>query len=447
MIRLCVRGCLGAILAALGVTALVAEDIRPNIVYVLADDLGYGDLGCYGQELIATPHLDRLAAEGMRFTQHYSGAPVCAPARCVLLTGLHSGHAPIRNNRALKHEGNVPIPASYRTLGEVMKEAGYATGAFGKWGQGFPGSECDPIKRGFDVFYGYNCQREAHQYYPGHLWHNDQKVLLGGNANGKQEQYSHDLIAQAALDFITKERDEPFFAYIPFTIPHTKFQVPELGIYEDEAWTENQKIQAAMISRMDRDIGRIVEAVRTMDAEDNTLIIFTSDNGPHGGGGTLEQFTAAGPLRAKKGATYEGGIRVPFIACWPGKIASGSVSDHISGFQDMLPTFAELAGAAAPQDMDGISMLPTLLGTGTQRQHEYMYWELGTKQGLRAGKWKLVRNGTRKSLGPMELYDLSSDLGETHDLANKHPDVLKRLAGLLRQARHPSELFPNPLLD
>ncbi|MEM9366220.1 MAG: arylsulfatase [Planctomycetota bacterium] len=447
MFCLCARWCLLAILIPLGVSVVTANDRRPNIIYILADDLGYGDLGCYGQTKIQTPHIDRLADEGIRFTQHYSGAPVCAPARCVLLTGLHAGHAPIRNNRALKHEGNVPIPSSYKTLGEVMKEAGYATGAFGKWGQGFPGSECDPVKRGFDVFYGYNCQREAHQYYPDHLWHNEEKVMLNGNANGQQQQYSHDLIAQAALDFISKDREEPFFAYVPFTIPHTKFQVPDLGKYEGKAWNENQIIQAAMISRMDRDIGRIVEAVKSIGAEDNTLIIFTSDNGPHGGGGTLDQFNAAGPLRAKKGSTYEGGIRVPFIARWPGRIEAGSVSDHLSGFHDMLPTFAELARASAPDQIDGISMLPTLFATGTQPQHNYLYWELGNKQGLRVADWKLVRDSSRKTLAPLELYDLSSDVGESQDLAEDNPEVLKRLANLLQEARHPSELFPNPLLD
>ena len=437
-------GCLGWMMLA-GVTT--AAERQPNIVYILADDLGYGDLGCYGQKQIKTPNIDRIAAEGIRFTDHYSGAPVCAPARCVLLTGLHTGHCPIRNNKALKHEGNVPIPRAYVTLGEVMKRAGYATGAFGKWGQGFPGSEGDPVKRGFDLFFGYNCQREAHNYYPGHLWRNTERVLLKGNQGEQKRQYSHDLIVEEALSFIRKHHDRPFFVYLPVTIPHTKFQVPDLGEYAGKDWQKNHKIQAAMISRMDRDVGRIMKLLQEIDQDQNTLLIFTSDNGPHGSSGTLPQFQAAGPLRGKKGTTYEGGIRVPFVARWPGHIAPGSTSDHLSGFQDMLPTFAELAGAQAPDELDGISMVPTLLGKGTQKQHKYLYWELGTKQGLRQGQWKVVRNHSRTQLGPIELYDLATDVGETTDVADRHPEIATRLGRLLQQARRPSPLFPNQLLD
>ncbi len=428
-------------------TSARSADDKPNIIYILADDLGYGDLGCYGQQLIKTPNIDRLAAEGIRFTDHYSGAPVCAPARCVLLTGLHTGHCPIRNNSPLKQEGNVPIPKSYMTLGEVMKQAGYATGAFGKWGQGFPGSDGDPVNRGFDRFFGYNCQREAHNYYPDHLWRNKEKVVLAGNSDKQEKQYSHDLITEEALSFIRENRDGPFFVYVPFTIPHTKFQVPDLGDYAETDWTPNQKIQAAMISRMDRDVGRIMNLVREIGQDNNTLIIFTSDNGPHGGGGTLQKFTAAGPLRGKKGATYEGGIRVPFVARWPGRIKAGTVSDHISCFQDMMPTFATLAGAAAPKYIDGISLLPTLLGEGTQEKHEYLYWELGTKQGLRMGDWKVVRINTSSKLGPVELYSLAEDPGETQNVAGRHSDIVEKMARLLEEARQPSDLFPNKVLD
>lgn len=438
---------IGWLWLALMATSAVAFERQPNIVYILADDLGYGDLGCYGQQQIKTPHIDQIASEGIRFTDHYSGAPVCAPARCVLLTGLHTGHCPIRNNKALKQEGNVPIPKEYPTLGEVMKEAGYATGAFGKWGQGFPGSEGDPVKRGFDLFFGYNCQREAHNYYPGHLWRNTKRVLLTGNQGQQEQDYSHDLIVDEALAFIRKHHDEPFFVYLPVTIPHTKFQVPELGDYATTDWQQNHKIQAAMISRMDRDVGRLLELLRELDLDQETLVIFTSDNGPHGSSGTLQKFQAAGPLRGKKGATYEGGIRVPFVARWPGKIAPGTVSHHASGFQDMLPTFAELAGARVPQHLDGISIVPTLLGRGNQREHEYLYWELGTKQGLRKGQWKLVRNNTRTQLGPIELYDLATDIGETTDLADRHPQIAAQLTQLLQQARQPSSLFPNKVLD
>ncbi len=440
--------CVLLVLAALLVNNVAeATEKRPNIIYILADDLGYGDLGCYGQKLIQTPNIDSLAKTGMRFTDHYSGAPVCAPARCVLLTGLHTGHCPIRGNRALEFEGNVPIPKSYVTLGEVMQKAGYATGAFGKWGQGYPGSVGDPVLRGFDQFYGYNCQREAHNYYPGHLWKNDKKVVLTGNEKGKKEQYSHDLITEQALSFIATPRDKPFFAYVPYTIPHTSFQVPDLEPYREKSWSGNQKTQAAMISRMDRDVGRIVKQVEALGELENTLIIFSSDNGPHGAGKTLTHFNAAGPLRGKKGATYEGGIRVPLVVSWPGKIKPGTESDLISGFQDLFPTFAELAGAKAPANIDGISFVSELLGRPTQKKHEYLYWELGTRQGLRKGNWKAIRNSTKKKLGDVEIYDLSNDIGESNNLATQKPEIAAQFLELLQSARKPSELFPIPVLD
>jgi len=433
--------------ALLMINAAEATEKQPNIIYILADDLGYGDLGCYGQELIKTPNIDSLAKTGMRFTDHYSGAPVCAPARCVLLTGLHTGHCPIRGNRALEFEGNVPIPKSYVTLGEVMQKAGYATGAFGKWGQGYPGSVGDPVLRGFDQFYGYNCQREAHNYYPGHLWKNDKKVVLTGNEKGKKEQYSHDLITEQALSFIATPRDKPFFVYVPYTIPHTSFQVPDLELYKGKSWSVNQKTQAAMISRMDRDVGRIVKQVQALGELENTLIIFSSDNGPHGAGKTLTHFNAAGPLRGKKGATYEGGIRVPLVVSWPGKIKPGTESDLISGFQDLFPTFAELAGAKTPANIDGLSFVSELLGRPAQKKHEYLYWELGTRQGLRKGNWKAVRNSTKKKLGDVEIYDLSNDIGESNNLATQKPEVAAQFLELLQSARKPCELFPIPVLD
>jgi|EP01047_Picozoa_sp_COSAG01_P017089 arylsulfatase A len=433
--------------ALLMINAAEATEKQPNIIYILADDLGYGDLGCYGQELIKTPNIDSLAKTGMRFTDHYSGAPVCAPARCVLLTGLHTGHCPIRGNRALEFEGNVPIPKSYVTLGEVMQKAGYATGAFGKWGQGYPGSVGDPVLRGFDQFYGYNCQREAHNYYPGHLWKNDKKVVLTGNEKGKKEQYSHDLITEQALSFIATPRDKPFFVYVPYTIPHTSFQVPDLELYKGKSWSVNQKTQAAMISRMDRDVGRIVKQVQALGELENTLIIFSSDNGPHGAGKTLTHFNAAGPLRGKKGATYEGGIRVPLVVSWPGKIKPGTESDLISGFQDLFPTFAELAGAKTPANIDGLSFVSELLGRPAQKKHEYLYWELGTRQGLRKGNWKAVRNSTKKKLGDVEIYDLSNDIGESNNLATQKPEIAAQFLELLQSARKPCELFPIPVLD
>lgn len=337
---------------------------QPNIIYILADDLGYGDLGCYGQTEIKTPQIDKLAAKGLKFTNHYAGTAVCAPSRCSLMTGKHTGHTHIRNNRPLKFEGNEPIPDSEITIAELMKEAGYVTGAIGKWGIGYPGSEGDPINQGFDFFYGYNCQRQAHNYYPEHLWRNDKKEIQTGNLDGKEEMYSHDLFVEEALSFIKKNKDEKFFLYLPFTIPHTRFQVPDLGIYENKNWEKNHKIQAAMISRMDSGVGMIVDLIQKLGLDKNTLIIFTSDNGAHGQGGTLEKFNASGGLREKKGSMYEGGIRVPMIAYWPEKIEPGTESKHISGFWDVMPTLAEIAGVKPPKNIDGISMVPTILNQG-----------------------------------------------------------------------------------
>ncbi len=423
---------------------------KPNLIFIMADDLGYGDVGCYGQKEIRTPNIDRLAREGLRFTQAYAGSTVCAPSRCVLMTGLHTGHSVVRGNREIKPEGQTPLPEGATTLGTVLKSVGYATGATGKWGLGFPGSSGEPHKQGFDFFYGYNCQRQAHNYYPEHLWHNGEKVILEGNLGGKEGQYSHDLIAAQSLQFIRKHRDRPFFLYVPFTIPHTRFQVPDLGQYSDRPWTPQQKMQAAMISRMDGDVGRILNLLKELSLDDNTLVIFTSDNGPHGDAGTLQHFRAAGPLRGKKRDMYEGGVRVPFIARWPGKIRAGAVSEHVTAFQDILPTFAELAGAPAPQKIDGHSLVPALLGRPGQKQHPYLYWELyeqGGKQGIRvlddpAHAWKGVRlQVSRDRNAPIELYDLKTDPAEERNVAAEHPEVVARIAKLMDEAHRPSELW------
>jgi len=426
-----------------GQRGLCAETGRvPNIVLIMADDLGYGDLGCFGQREIETPQIDKLAAEGVRFTDHYSGSAVCAPSRCVLMTGLHTGHCYIRNNRPLPFEGNVPIPADSQTIAKLLRQAGYATACVGKWGLGYPGSEGDPIKQGFDLFFGYNCQRQAHSYYPPHLWRNDEKVILEGNLDGKQTQYSHDLLTAEALDFIRGHHARPFFLYVPYTIPHLQFQVPELGRYADKPWSENHKIQAAMISRMDRDVGRIVDLLGELGVDENTLVIFTSDNGPHGSGGTLEQFGAAGPLRAKKGSLYEGGIRVPMVARWPGKIKPGTTSDLVSGFQDMLPTFAELASLAVPKPTDGISFVPTLLGQPDQKEHEYLYWEFGSQRAVRLGHFKAVQSGAEKNpAGPIDLFDLAEDLGEQKNVAADHPEIIEKVRAVMNESHTYSEFF------
>jgi arylsulfatase A-like enzyme len=409
--------------------------LRPNIIYILADDLGYGHLGCYGQEQIKTPNLDGMAAEGMRFTDHYAGSALCAPARCVLMTGLHTGHCFVRNNKKLPVEGNVPIPADSQTIPKLLKKGGYATACIGKWGLGYPGSEGDPNNQGFDHFFGYNCQRQAHSYYPDHLWRNDKKVVLEGNLGSRNKDYSHDLLTAEALSFVRRNQDRPFFLYLPYTIPHAAFQVPDLGIYADAPWTEVQKSIAAMISRMDRDVGRILDLLKEFGVEQNTLVIFASDNGS-ARGDLLDKFNGSGPLRGHKSTMYEGGIRAPMIARWPGKIARGTVSGHVCAFQDMMPTFAELAGVPVPKATDGLSMVPTLLGQGGQKQHEYLYWELKDARAVRMGRWKAVR--TRAGL---ELFDLRDDPSEKNNVAGHHPDIVKKVRAIIETAHRDSPFF------
>lgn len=432
---------------------------RPNIVYIMADDLGYGELGSYGQVHIRTPHLDRMATEGMRFTQHYSGSPVCAPSRCVLLTGMHSGHATVRDNLEYKPEGQEPIFADDVTVAEVLKGAGYATGCFGKWGLGYPGSVGDPLNQGFDRFYGYNCQRHAHNFYPRYLWSDDEMVELPGNDRGLTgPHYSHDLIEREALAFIRDHQEEPFFCYVPFTIPHLALQVPDasmndyLGRFEEEPYTGKSYLPhptpksayAGMITHMDASVGRILSLLEELGLDDNTLVIFTSDNGPtHLGPAQVdyEFFDSAGGLRGLKGSVYEGGLRVPMIARWPGKIAAGSTSDHISAFQDVLPTCAEIAGLEAPDHVDGISFLPSLVGEGEQKQHDYLYWDFPGYRGqlaVRQGKWKAVRRELRKKPdAPLELYDLEADPAESTDVSAEHPEIAAKLAKILHEGRTP----------
>jgi arylsulfatase A len=428
--------CLGIAAASLSAIRASAAPAKPNVIFILADDLGYGDVGCYGQKFIRTPNIDKLAAEGMRFTQTYSGATVCAPSRCALMTGLHGGHAFIRGNQEIKPEGQQPMPADTFTVAHLMKKAGYTTGLIGKWGLGYPGSTSTPDKMGFDYFFGYNCQREAHEYYPEHLWRNNEKVILNGRS------YSHDLMATEALDFVRRNRTRPFFLYLAFTIPHSKMQVPEIGQYESEPWPENLKKLAAMISRMDRDIGRLIALLKELNLDDRTLVTFASDNGPHAEGGVERKnlFHSAGPLRGIKRDLYEGGIRVPMIARWPGKIKPGVVSQQVWAFWDYLPTMAELTGQPAPAGLDGISILPALL-EGKAIEHPPLYFEFherGFTQAARIGDWKAVRPGLAR---PLELYDLKTDLAEADDVAAQRPDVVKRFEDYLKTARVESELW------
>jgi arylsulfatase A-like enzyme len=422
---------------------------KPNIVFVLADDLGYGDLGCYGQKQIETPNIDRLAAEGMRFTQAYSGSTVCAPSRCALMTGLHTGHARTRGNLF----PDLHLRPEDITVTELLKKAGYRTGLFGKWSLGGIGTTGYPRRKGFDEWFGFFSQTHAHNYYPEHLLDNEREYLARGNMGTKKDDYAHDLFTERTLGFLEKQpANQPFFLHVCYTIPHANnelgrdtgngMEVPSDAPYTSRSWPQQEKNFAAMITRMDRDIGRLMEQLKKMDADRDTLVIFTSDNGPHQEGGhQSEFFKSSGPLRGIKRDLYEGGIRVPTIARWPGRVKAGAVSDQVWAFWDFLPTACELAGVETPKGLDGISMAPALLGR-PQKSHEYLYWEFherGLDQGVRTGDWKGVRKGRR---GPIELYDLKADLGETNNIAAKHPDIVARIAKIMEEARTESKEFP-----
>ncbi|UXX78108.1 arylsulfatase [Reichenbachiella carrageenanivorans] len=450
---------------------------RPNIIYILADDLGYGDLSVYGQKKFQTPHLDALAQHGMRFTQHYSGSAVCAPSRSSLLTGEHTGHTPIRGNKELGTEGQIPLPEASITIAEMLQNAGYKTGAFGKWGLGFVGTEGDPNKQGFDEFYGYNCQRMAHRYYPSYLWHNQEKVYLEGNDYTQTVTYAPDKIQEATLQFIEDHKDEPFFAYVPFVLPHAELISPNDSVLarfegryiEDKPFemphdylsdygpdivpkkycsqATPHAVYATMVTRIDQYVAQIMDKLEELNLSDNTIVIFTSDNGPAvEGGADPDFFDGTAGLRGYKRDLYEGGIRAPFIAVWPGHIPAGATSTHVSTFWDMMPTFAELVGVEVPSHTDGISFLPTLLGKSGQEVHEYLYWEFpaaGGRKAIRMGQWKGVAyNLTKGKKRNFELYNLSSDPAEAHDLSADHPEIVAKLQAAMQSASLPSELFP-----
>jgi len=439
-------------LAVLAGGAGAAE--RTNVIYIMADDLGYGDLGCYGQKRIRTPNLDKLAAEGMKLTDYYAGCTVCRPSRLVLWTGRHTGHTPINSN------ARYVFKPEDVTVAELLREAGYATGGIGKWAMGGPGSGGEPNKHGFDFWFGYLDQSEAHNYYPTHLFRcagdRVEQVPLEGNvlmddprARGRVAQpehrvtYSHDVMTEEALGFIRRNKDRPFLLHVHWTIPHANneggrvtgdgMEVPDYGMYEDKPWPSQEKGQAAMITRMDADVGRIVALLGELGIDRRTLILFTSDNGPHNEGGHQhEYFDANGPLRGFKRDLYEGGIRVPGIAWWPGRVAAGTESSEPLAFYDFLPTACELAGVNPPEDTDGISFLPMLLGEhDRQSHHDYLYWKYGKKEAVRMGRWKAVRLAPE---GPVELYDLADDVGESRDVAEKHPEVVDRMEAIMRQA-------------
>jgi arylsulfatase A-like enzyme len=472
-----------------------ATERKPNIIFILGDDLGYGDLGCFGQKKIRTPNIDRLAAEGMRFTQHYSGNAVCAPSRCVLLTGRHPGHAFIRDNREVKPEGQLPIPADSVTLARLLQQQGYATGAFGKWGLGPPGSTGDPLKQGFDRFYGYNCQRHAHNYYPTYLWDNDRRLPLNNPEFAASQRlpldadpenpdsyrryagkdYAPDLIAEQARQFIRDNKDRPFFVYFATTVPHLALQVPQdslaeyRGRWEDPPYRGDngylphpspRAAYAAVITRLDREVGRLMALVRELGLDTQTLFVVTSDNGPtyeRLGGSDSAFFASAGSLHGLKGSLYEGGIRVPCVVRWPGQIAAGKSSARVTGFEDWLPTLLELVGAASatPKDVDGISFAPTLRGK-KQTPRPFLYREFpsyGGQQCVRLGDWKGIRQNLQASAkNPrpqlrVELYDLSHDATETRDLSAKHPEIVTKIERAMREQHVPAKEFPFPALD
>ena len=477
------------------------KEIKPNIIYILADDLGYGELGAYGQEKIKTPNIDALATQGMLFTQHYSGAPVCAPARYTLLTGKHAGHSRIRGNDEWASRGDVwdyekaindpnlegqrPILNSTTTLGEILQDAGYKTALVGKWGLGAPLTEGIPNKSGFDFFYGYNCQRQAHQLYPNHLWKNQEKDILNNEivAPGKdnkleegadsldlasykkwaQKDYAPAKMQKEVLQFITENKDKPFFMYYASPLPHLPLQVPQKYVdkyvklfgdekpYNGNAYFPNRYPHAAyagMISYLDDQVGEIVARLKELGIYENTLIIFTSDNGPtYTGGVDAKYFNSARPFSndygRTKGFTYEGGIRVPMIASWPGKIKAGSTTNHISAFWDVLPTFGELVNVESPDDIDGLSFLPTLLGNNKQKQHKFLYWEFPSYQGqqaVRMGDWKGIRKDIFKGNMKVELYNLKDDMAETKDIAENHPEIVSQIEAIMKREHTPAEI-------
>lgn len=473
---------------------------KPNIIYILADDLGYGELGCYGQELIETPNIDLLAQEGMLFTDHYSGAPVCAPSRGVLLSGMHSGHAYIRGNDEWRErgdtwnyramiadstlEGQRPLPAETQTIGKLLQDAGYATGMIGKWGLGAPHTQSIPTTQGFDFFCGYNCQRQAHTYYPVHLYKDEHRVHLENDtvaphtklqegadpyemdsyADFTLADYAPDLMFEEMMGFIEEHKDRPFFLYWASPIPHVPIQAPRRWIdyyvkkFGDEAPYLGDRGYfphrypragyAAMVSYLDERVGSLVAYLKAAGIYENTLIIFSSDNGPSYAGGTDSPwFNSAGEFSSEygrgKGFLHEGGIRVPMIASWPGRIRAGTQSKHVSAFWDVLPTLCDVAGVAAPPDVDGISFLPELLGQEKQEDHEYLYWEFpsyGGQQALRLGAWKGIRKNILEGNMDIELYNLAVDMQEQHDLAEQHPELVAHIDSLMKEAHVPAEL-------
>ena len=432
------------------------EADKPNIIYIYADDLGYGDLGCYGQEKIETPYIDKMAKEGILFTNHYSGSTVCAPSRSCLMTGQHTGHTTVRGN------ARVPLLEEDTTVAELLKQAGYKTALMGKWGLGEPGTSGIPNKQGFDYFVGYLNQRHAHNAYPAYLWKNQDSMLLDNKViydNGKRNFYpggvstnkkthSHDVFTSEALNFIKQNKDKPFFVYLAYTLPHANneagafgkigMECPDTTLYADKDWPEVQKAHAGTITYMDKDVGKILKLLKELSIDENTLVIFTSDNGPHAEGGVNpEFFNSSGPFRGIKRDLYDGGIRIPMIARWPGKIKPEQETSHISAQWDFLPTVCDITGVKPPENIDGISYLPALLGE-EQPEHDYLYWEfyeMGTRQAIRKGKWKAIKYDISSGEDVrFMLFDIENDPSETNDLSTQHPELMKEFDGIINNA-------------
>ena len=417
---------------------------RLNIIFIMADDLGYGDLGCYGQKNIKTASIDQLAAEGTRFTQCYAGSTVCAPSRSVLMTGQHTGHTRLRGNAGkvggVGPQRRVPLEPEDVTVAELLNQAGYATGITGKWGLGEPNTTGIPNRQGFDEWFGYLNQKNAHSYYPPYLWHNEQKQILEGNKDGKREVYSHDLFTRFSLDFIRRHEDEPFFLYLAYTIPHAKYEIPSTESYTDKPWSKDAKVHAAMITRMDRDVGCVMALLKELGIDERTMVFFCSDNGAARRWEGI--FDSSGPLRGRKRDMYEGGIRTPMIVRCPGKVPAGKVSDAVWYFADVLPTLAELAGVKPPSGIDGISILPTLFGKKQNTDDRFLYWEFFERNFQQAVRWrdyKAVRPAPGK---PLELYNLAKDLAETHNIADQQPDIVAKIEAYLATARTDSPHWP-----
>jgi arylsulfatase A len=432
--------------------AIGADARKPNLIFILSDDVSMGDLGAYGQKLIQTPNLDQLCKEGTRYTSAYTGTSVCAPARSSFFTGLHMGNCPTRANREIRvGAGQLPLPENTVTVGSVLKSAGYQTATMGKWGMGMFDTSGSPLKNGIDHFFGYNCQRHAHSYFPTYLYNDDKRFEIPENANGQKKVYAQNLIQEDVLKWVNQQGDKPFFLFYAVTLPHGSYEIDNQGIYADKPWSEKEKTYAAMVTRLDSDVGALVKLLKEKGIAENTLIVFSGDNGssfsPDSDIGNRFNQNMDGKHRGFKRGMYEGALRQASFAWWPGTVAAGRVTDEPWAFWDILPTFAELSGAKLPDTFkpDGKSLVEFLKG-GPAPKRDYFYWELhegGAIQALRLDDWKAVRPGPGK---PVEIYDLSKDLGETTNLAPEHPELVEKAIEMMSKARTPHPLWPDPAL-